>query len=123
MYKCRPAQPSLLILFLPSQKVATYYVLYIVISFYPAGELGLLATRLPMDGPSAQKYVWLESSLFKKRSRGPNIFTTPLRQWGFRQCLPFSWTTLKGKHCWHLITIIGVVDTFGRGLFVGADIL
>ena len=29
----------------------------------------------------------------------PNISTTPLRQWGFRQCLPFSWTTLGGKHC------------------------
>ena len=28
----------------------------------------------------------------------PNISTTPLRQWGFWQCLPFSWTTLKGKH-------------------------
>ena len=33
----------------------------------------------------------------------PNIFTTPLWQWGFQQCLPFSWTTLRGKlpapHC------------------------
>ena len=27
----------------------------------------------------------------------PNVSTTPLRQWGFRQCLPFSWTTLIGK--------------------------
>ena len=25
-----------------------------------------------------------------------NVSTTPLRQWGFRQCLPFSWTTLRG---------------------------
>ena len=24
-----------------------------------------------------------------------NVSTTPLCQWGFRQCLPFSWTTLK----------------------------
>ena len=31
----------------------------------------------------------------------PNISTTPLRQRGFRQCLPFSWTTLRGKHCRH----------------------
>ena len=43
----------------------------------------------------------------------PNISTTPLRQWGFRQCLPFSWTTLRGKHGWHPIAVMGVVDTFG----------
>ena len=44
----------------------------------------------------------------------PNICTTSLRQWGFRQCLPFSWTTLRGKHCRHPIAVMGVVDTFGR---------
>ena len=44
---------------------------------------------------------------------GPNVSTTPLRQWGFWQCLPFSWTTLRGKHCRHPIAIMGVVDTFG----------
>ena len=38
--------------------------------------------------------------------------TTPLRQWGFRRCLPFSWTTLRGKHCRQPITLMGVVDTF-----------
>ena len=43
----------------------------------------------------------------------PNVSTTPLRQWGFRQCLPFSWTTLRGKHCRHLIAVMGVVDMFG----------
>ena len=36
-------------------------------------------------------------------------------QWGFRQCLPFSWTTLRGKHCRHPIAVLmGVVDTFER---------
>ena len=30
----------------------------------------------------------------------------------FWQCLPFSWTTIRGKHCWHPIAIMGVVDTF-----------
>ena len=44
-----------------------------------------------------------------------NVFTTPLRQWGFWQCLPFSWTTLRGKHCQHPITVMGVVDTFELG--------
>ena len=28
----------------------------------------------------------------------PNVSTAPLRQWGFRQCLLFSWETLRGKH-------------------------
>ena len=46
----------------------------------------------------------------------PNVSTTPLRQWGFWQCLPFSWTTLRDKHCQHPIAIMGVVDTFGPGL-------
>ena len=32
-----------------------------------------------------------------------------LWQWGFWQCLPFSWKTLRGKHCRHPIAIMGVV--------------
>ena len=44
----------------------------------------------------------------------PNVSTTPLRQWGFRQCLPFSLTALRGKHCRHPIAVMGVVDTFGH---------
>ena len=40
----------------------------------------------------------------------PNVSTTP-----FQQCLPFSWTTLRGKHCRHPIAPTGVVDTFGPG--------
>ena len=35
------------------------------------------------------------------RREGLNVSTTPLRQWGFWQRLPFSWTTLKGKHYRH----------------------
>ena len=38
---------------------------------------------------------------------GPNISTTPLQQWGFRQCLPVSWTTIRGKHCRYPIAING----------------
>ena len=34
------------------------------------------------------------------------------------QCLPFSWTTLRGKHCQHPIAIMGVVDMFGQCLFI-----
>ena len=43
----------------------------------------------------------------------PNVSTTPLQKWGFWQCLPFSWATLRGKHCRHPIAVMGVVDTFG----------
>ena len=47
------------------------------------------------------------------RREGPNLSTTPLRQWGFRQCLPFNWTTLRSKHCRHPTAVTGVVDTSG----------
>ena len=40
--------------------------------------------------------IWSEASQL-----GPNVSTTPLWQWGFWQCLPFSSTTLRGKHCRH----------------------
>ena len=36
-------------------------------------------------------------------------YLQPHYEWGFRQCLPFSWTTLRGKHCWHPIAVMGVV--------------
>ena len=39
-----------------------------------------------------------------------NVSTTPLWQWGFRQCLPFNWTTLRAKHCQHSIAVMGVAD-------------
>jgi hypothetical protein len=50
-------------------------------------------------------------ALDRTRRQHPNVSTTPLGQWGFRQCLPFSWTTVRGKHCRHPM---GVVDTFGQ---------
>ena len=43
-----------------------------------------------------------------------NVFTTPLRQWGFRQCLPLSWTTLRRKHCRHPIAILPRTTAFPR---------
>ena len=49
---------------------------------------------------------------------GPNVSTTPLQQWGFQQqqCLPFSWTILRGKHCRNPIAAMRVADMFGHGL-------
>ena len=52
------------------------------------------------------------SLFFLAANDSSNQAPTPLRQWGFRQCLPFNWTTIRGKHCRHLI--MGVVDTFGH---------
>ena len=46
---------------------------------------------------------------WKRPSR--KVSTTPLWQKGFRICLPFSWTTLRGKHCQHPIVVMRVVDT------------
>jgi len=50
--------------------------------------------------------------------QGPNVSTTPLRQWVFWQCLLCSWTTLRGKDCRHPIAVMGVVDTFWQGIVV-----
>ena len=58
--------------------------------------------------------VFICKSIFTRKC--PNVSTSPLRQWCFRQCLPFSWTTLRGKHCRHPIAIMGVVDTLGQSL-------
>ena len=52
----------------------------------------------------------IESHIFLSSSS--NVSTTPLRQWGFWQCLPFSWTTVRDKHCRYPIAVMGVVDTF-----------
>ena len=49
-----------------------------------------------------QEHAWLAAKPC------PNVFTTQFWQWGFRQCLPLSWTTLRGKHCWHSIAVMGV---------------
>ena len=51
-----------------------------------------------------------------QNSYSPNVSTTPLRQWGFRQCLSFSWTSLRGKHCRHPIAVLGVVDIKTRSV-------
>ena len=62
---------------------------------YLFGYLGYFSTSLSAFlAHLAQKYLQL------------GLSTTSLRQWGFRQCLSFSWTTLRGKHCRHPIAVI-----------------
>ena len=46
----------------------------------------------------------------------PERIYNPISAMGFLQCLLFSWTTLRGKHCWHPIAVTGLVDTFGLRL-------
>ena len=57
-------------------------------------------------------FFWSRTTYLCMRRLSPNVSTTPLRQWGFRQVLPLSWAPLRGKHCQHPIAIMGVVDTF-----------
>ena len=69
-----------------------------------------------------KNYQWWLSALWLGEIKGHwgllceplclNVSTTPLRQWGFWHCLPFSWTILNGKHCRHPIAVMVVVDTF-----------
>ena len=50
----------------------------------------------------AEQYAQYTRFLFQTSqapTKSPNVSTTPLRQWGFQQCLPFSWATLRYKHC------------------------
>jgi hypothetical protein len=80
--------------------------------------------NLTKNAPTFQSIFWLTgqplfgtsreikgmSSLYTRDC--PKVSATPFRQWGFRQYLPFSWTTLRGKHCRHPIAVMGVVDMF-----------
>jgi hypothetical protein len=106
-------------------------------NFLALENISVALTREIGDGPCFlyTKFSWIGVSL--KMSKNPiflqffeyslicghriglkmikfcrNVSTTPLQQWGFRQCLPFSWTTLRGKHCRYPIAVMGVVDTF-----------
>ena len=64
-----------------------------------------------INGIAIDDFIWigLQGLLL---SPWLNISTTPLRQLDFLHCLPFSLTTLRGKHCRHPISIMWLVDTF-----------
>ena len=81
--------------------------------FRAAGTRELKGAQAPLDFQiHVSSRAYLNSNHFKDLPC-PNISTTPLRQWGFRQCLPISWTTLRDKHYRHPIAAMEVVDTFG----------
>ena len=80
----------------------------IPLQFWPISDL---APKHPKELFSSPWYTWSCTGCFKtKVSLCSSLSTTTLRQWCFRQCLPFSWTKLIGKHCLHPIAIMGVVD-------------
>ena len=78
-------------------------------------KLSALASELGNEKFGLLFFVGLFLGLWQRYTYDRNVSTTPLRQWGFWQCLPFSWTTLGGKHCRHPIAIMGVVD-YGNGV-------
>ena len=65
----------------------------------------LMATALNWYASMVCLLGWAKDYLCQKLS------TTQLGQWGFRQWLPFSWTTPRVKHCRHPIAVMGAVDT------------
>ena len=53
----------------------------------------------PLPAPASPASAASEDQGYRNRYNlidrpSPNVSTTPLQQWGFWQCLPFSWTTL-----------------------------
>ena len=82
---------------------------------YPFCYLDTLWQCLSLSFDRIQKAVKLQNNSHLQMAiflHCLNVSTTPLPQWGFRQCLPFSLTTLRGKHCRHPIAVTGLVDTF-----------
>ena len=59
-------------------------------------------------------YVGINSLWITKQDHqaGPKRIYNPITAMGFWQCLPFTCTTLRGKHCWYPIAVMGVVYTF-----------
>ena len=58
----------------------------------------------------------LASKEISDQAAWPEGIYNPITAMGFQQCLPFSWTTLRGKHCQHPIAVMEVVDTFKLGI-------
>ena len=68
-------------------------------------------------------YFWARESYTVKLwvETCPNLSTTPLRQWGFWQCLPFSWTTLRLPAC-HAIAVMWVNCRYLWAMVMGLEL-
>ena len=73
----------------------------------------ILASLRDMASGTMQKYCRVDESSFPYIKFCLNVSTNPLQEWVFWQCLHFSWTTLRVKHCRHPIVVMEPVDTFG----------
>ena len=99
------------------QKASKSETICLTSTYYNIDPHCMIFLILPdlMDLKSLNQCTKLMKCLFPKLlDHSLSVSTTPLRQLGFRQCLPFSWTTLRGKHCRHPIALMGVVDMFGH---------
>ena len=99
---------------------------YIILDRYVIKDANLLQSAFILESKFNRLFIcyklvgvsnkntlfYMEVAVFMSKRVSQTVSTTPLRQWGFQKCLPFSWTTLKGKHCRHPVAIMGVVDTF-----------
>jgi hypothetical protein len=81
-------------------------------------SIWLFRLSIPYLTPSNVLPFYVTTETGSVECPGLNVSITPLRQWGFGQCLPFSWTTLRGNHCRHQIAVMGVVDMFEPGFAV-----
>ena len=72
--------------------------------------INILVSKLTIFDP-------LPLLLAGRRSLPERIYN-PVMTLGFRKCLPVSWTTLRGKHFWHPIAVMEVVDTFAPSVLI-----
>ena len=57
-----------------------------------------------LKGEKKRSDFCIESTNSQCVNAPSDLSTTPLRYWGFQQCLPFSF---GGKHCQHTIAVMG----------------
>ena len=104
-------------LLLQAREQSKYCMILMAAQNHPQIKVTLLLISMP----TFVQHSLAESKILPKRQNltsqlpklGPNVSRTPLWQQSFRQCLPVSWTILRGKYCRHPIVVMGVVDKFG----------
>merc|ERR1712051_961726 len=73
--------------------------------------------RVPLWSVQTLSRMSQETLVFRKCFAIARTYLQPHYGNGFFwQCLPFSWTRLRGKYCRHPIAVTGVVDMFEHNL-------
>ena len=100
--------------FPPAQKCRNIYEEEIIFSCKSSITASAESSKIVKDGINfineRQPSIVNCSRVQKLQIR--SVSATQLWQWVFWHCLPFSWTTLRGKHCQHPIAVMGW-DMFG----------